>query len=93
MEIKHEEQGQKGSFFIQPAAKKIAEMSYVWAGTDKIIIDHTEVGDELKGQGAGKLLLAQAVSFARNKKIKILPVCPFAKAVMEKTPEYADVLF
>jgi len=93
MEIKHEEQAQKGSFYIQPAAKKNAEMSYVWAGTDKIIIDHTEVGDELKGQGAGKLLLAQMVSFARNKTVKILPVCPFAKAVMEKTPEYADVLF
>jgi uncharacterized protein len=93
MEIKHQESGKKGSFFIQPAGTKLAEMTYVWSGEDKIIIDHTEVQEELKGQGAGKLLLAEAVAFARNNKIKILPLCPFAKATFEKTPEYSDVLF
>lgn len=93
MEIQHDMQAQKGVFYIQGADKRSAEMSYVWAGTTKIIIDHTEVGEVLKGKGAGKLLLAAVVAFARTKNIKILPVCPFAKAIMEKTTEYSDVLF
>lgn len=50
MEIQHDMQAQKGVFYIQGADKRSAEMSYVWAGTTKIIIDHTEVGEELKGK-------------------------------------------
>lgn len=92
MEIKQHEEGRKGKFFIEESGDILAEMTYVWAGDDRIIIDHTEVSDKLKGKSAGKLLLAKAVAFAREKGIKILPLCPFAKAVFDKTPEYNDVL-
>ncbi len=67
-------------------------MTYTMVGEDLMIIDHTEVGEELKGQGAGKELVKASVEFARKNNIKILPLCPFAKATFKKTPEYADVL-
>ena len=67
-------------------------MTYVWAGANKIIIDHTEVDDSLRGQGAGKSLVMEAVNFARAEKIKILPLCPYAKSVFDKTEEIRDVL-
>ncbi|MBK6836522.1 MAG: N-acetyltransferase [Bacteroidetes bacterium] len=92
MEIKHNDNGEKGAFYIEVNGKSVAEMTYVWAGTDRIIIDHTGVGEILKGKGAGKLMLAEAVKFARSKGIKIVPLCPFAKSVFDKTPEYNDVL-
>lgn len=92
MEIKHNDNGEKGAFYIEVNGKSVAEMTYVWAGTDRIIIDHTGVGEILKGQGAGKLMLAEAVKFVRSKGIKIVPLCPFAKSVFDKTPEYNDVL-
>ena len=91
MEIQQQEDGRKGKFFIEEEGKILAEMTYVWAG-DRIIIDHTEVSEQLKGKSAGKLMLTKAVSFAREKGIKILPLCPFAKSVFDKTPEYSDVL-
>jgi predicted GNAT family acetyltransferase/uncharacterized Fe-S cluster protein YjdI len=86
MEIKQHEDGPKGKFFIEESEEVLAQMTYVWSGDDRIIIDHTEVSEKLKGKSAGKLLLAQAVAFAREKGIKILPLCPFAKAVFEKYP-------
>lgn len=92
MEINQSEEGRKGKFFIQIDGQELAQMTYVWAGDDRIIIDHTEVDEKLKGKSAGKLLLAKAVAFAREKHIKILPLCPFAKSVFDKTPEYNDVL-
>lgn len=92
MEINQSEEGRKGKFFIQIDGQELAQMTYVWAGDDRIIIDHTEVDEKLKGKSAGKLLLARAVAFAREKHIKILPLCPFAKSVFDKTPEYNDVL-
>lgn len=87
-----QQDGPKGNFFIEESEEVLAQMTYVWSGNDRIIIDHTEVSEKLKGKSAGKLLLAQAVAFAREKGIKILPLCPFAKAVFDKTPEYKDVL-
>jgi len=39
-----------------------------------------------------KKMVAQAVAFAREKNIKIIPLCPFAKKVFDKTPEFKDVL-
>ncbi|MCE2936133.1 MAG: GNAT family N-acetyltransferase [Cyclobacteriaceae bacterium] len=91
MEIQREEHGSKGAFFISAQGKRLAEMTSSKAGDTRLIIDHTEVSDALKGKGAGKQLVTAAVNFARQQKIKILPLCPFARAVFEKTPEFADV--
>ncbi len=92
MEIKQKDNGQKGMFYIELDGETVAEMTYVWAGEGKIIIDHTEVASSLEGKGAGKQMLAKAVEFARKKHIKIIPLCPFAKSVFEKVSDYQDVL-
>lgn len=92
MEVKHREIGSKGVFYIEIDNEKLAEMSYSKAGDKLIIIDHTEVSEKLKGKSAGKQLLQTTVDYARQHQIKILPLCPFAKSVFDKTPEYKDVL-
>lgn len=92
MKVEQEDKGNKGEFFINVDGNRDALMTYTWAGEDKLIIDHTEVGDSLRGKGAGYKLVAASVEFARNKNIKILPLCPFAKSVFDKKPEYSDVL-
>ncbi|TAH12233.1 MAG: N-acetyltransferase [Sphingobacteriia bacterium] len=93
MEILQKDDGKKGSFYIENQNNILAEMTYVWAGMDKFIIDHTEVSDQLAGKGIGKKLLTATVQFARDKKVKIMPLCPFAKAVFDKDPSFNDVLF
>jgi predicted GNAT family acetyltransferase len=82
----------KGSFFIEIEGKQEAEMTFVFAGEDKIIIDHTGVNPGNDGKGLGKQMVAQAVTYARENNIKIIPLCPFAKKVFDKTPEFRDVL-
>ena len=92
MNIQQTDDGKKGAFYIEEESERLAEMTYVWAGAEKFIIDHTEVSDKLAGKGAGKQLVAKAVEFAREKGVKIMPLCPFANKVFKKTPEYSDVL-
>lgn len=91
MDIKLQQTGNKGAFFIEENGKMLAEMTFSKAGDNLIIIDHTEVSDALRGTGAGKKMVAQAVEYARSNNLKILPLCPFARAVFDKTPEYNDV--
>lgn len=92
MEIKHDDYGKKGKFYIEIDSKQEAEMTYTYAGNDKIIIDHTEVSEKLKGQGVGYQLVEASVEFMRQENIKVIPLCPFAKAVFEKKTEYLDRL-
>jgi uncharacterized protein len=92
MEIQQTDDGKKGVFYIEEDGELRAELTYVWAGESKFIIDHTEVSDKLAGKSAGKQLVAKAVEFARAKGLKIMPLCPFANKVFKKTPEYQDVL-
>ncbi len=91
MDILNKDDGKKGMFYIEQDGKILAEMSYVWADK-KIIIDHTDVSDVLAGKGIGKQLLRKAVTFSRDKNIKVIPLCPFAKAMFDKTEEFRDVL-
>jgi predicted GNAT family acetyltransferase len=90
-EIRHEPAGHKGAFVWRRDGEKLAEMTYSVAGS-RVIIDHTDVDDRLRGQGAGKQLVAAAVAWARKEDRKLMPLCPFAKSVFDKTRDYADVL-
>jgi uncharacterized protein len=92
MEIKQKDDGKNGMFYMELEGKVLAQMTYVWTGAERIIIDHTEVDDALRGQSAGKQLVAKAVEFAREKSLKIIPLCPFAKSVFDKVVENRDVL-
>lgn len=92
MEVKHQSDGMKGSFYVEEDAKRIAEMVYVMAGSEKMIIEHTEVGDSLRGQGVGMKLLEALVDEVRVTNIRVLPLCPFAKAAFQRRPDLQDVL-
>ena len=93
MLIQHKQDGSKGSFYVEENGKILAEMTYSMAGDMLLIIDHTEVSDELKGKNVGFQLVHTAVEYARTNQIKIMPLCPFAKSVFDKRgSEFADVL-
>ncbi len=93
MQVKHEENGNKGGFYAMEEGVKIGEMTYSMAGPGKMIIDHTEVNPAEKGKGIGHILLYKAVEYARLNKLKILPLCPFAKASFDRDVNIRDVLF
>lgn len=92
MEIQHQFDGRKGSFYVQEGGKRLAEMVYVMAGSKRMIIEHTEVDESLKGQGVGAKLLETLVDYARKEEVKVLPLCPFAKATFQKRKDLQDVL-
>ena len=91
--VRKEDSPTKGAWVVERDGKRLAEMTYSVAGSDKIIIDHTDVDDALRGTGTGGKLVAAAVQWARASGKKILPLCPFARSVFDKTPAYRDVLF
>lgn len=92
MLIQHTSTDSKGMFFVEINGNILAEMTYTMPSPVLMIIDHTEVSEELKGKSIGYQLVHTAVEYARSHNLKIIPLCPFANSVFKKKAEYADVL-
>ena len=70
---------------------KTAYSKYLLAG-GKLIIEHTEVPEALEGRGVAGHIVSAALEYARAQNLKVLPICPFAKAFIGKHREYQDLL-
>jgi predicted GNAT family acetyltransferase len=92
MEIQRKETEDKGEFFIEENDRQIASLTYKKSGDGVITIDHTEVDSNFRGKNIGEDLVAEAVKFARENNLKIVPTCQFAKKVIDDKPEFQDVL-
>jgi predicted GNAT family acetyltransferase len=91
--VQFEQSGHRGAFFIARDGERAAELTFSASGDGKLVmLDHTEVSESLKGQGAGRTLVEEAVKWARREGIRLFPVCPFAKAIFAREPSFHDVL-
>lgn len=88
MEIKKEKDG----FYIRDSeGNALGKITYTVSGEDLITVDSTYVSDELRGQGVAKKLLNELVDWVRKENKKIVPICSYVKAQMDKNEEYHDV--
>jgi hypothetical protein len=92
MEIVSEEAGSGGRYVGRiDGITEPAIMTYSRASATLIIVDHTEVPAAMRGKGAGQALAEHAVAEARQGGWKIIPLCPFMKAQMDRHPDWSDV--
>lgn len=60
------------------------------AENGRLILDHTEVPEELGGKGVGGQLVQAAVDRATAAGETVVPRCPFTRSWLERHPEQAD---
>lgn len=89
--VEREDSGSKGRYRLVVDGFE-AEMTYSRAGQALLIIDHTDVPAALRGRKVGERLVRQAVEDARRDAVAIIPLCPFAKAQIDRHPEWQDVV-
>ena len=86
------EDGPTGGRYLTTIEGHTAGLACSKAGARRLIIGHTGVLDALSGKGARQTLVKRAAKDARAAGVKIIPLCPIAKAQIEKHPEWQDVL-
>jgi predicted GNAT family acetyltransferase len=91
LEVRHEETGGRGAFFVEREGQRLAEQTYSRVDEHRVIIDHTEVHPKLQGLGVARRLLDAAVAWARATGTRVIATCPYAKAQFEKDASIRDV--
>ncbi|WP_265571038.1 GNAT family N-acetyltransferase [Sphingomicrobium nitratireducens] len=93
MDIRFEERGDRGRWYANvEGSEREAEMTYSRSGENTIMIDHTFVPDEARGHGVGAELAENAIAHARREGWKVIPVCPFVKALADSHEAWSDVI-
>jgi predicted GNAT family acetyltransferase len=58
----------------------------------KVVIPHVEAPPALRGTGAAGRLMEGVVADVRAKGEKLVPLCPYAAAWIQRHPEHADLV-
>jgi predicted GNAT family acetyltransferase len=53
---------------------------------------HTEIDEEFEGQGLGSRLISFALDDARDRKLAVLPFCPFVNDYIRRHSQYVDLV-
>lgn len=59
---------------------------------DKIFLTHTEVHPALEGKGIGSQLIKQVLEQVEAENLKLIPLCPFVAAYLQRHPEWQRLL-
>ncbi len=73
-------------------ASAIAKVTYKDKDESTIIVDHTFVSEELRGQGIAGKLYKTITDYAREENKKIVPECSYIEAKMKHNKEDQDLL-
>lgn len=69
----------------------LALIAYETEG-DTMSILHTEVPEEMEGQGVASDLAKFALDYAREKKLKVKVYCQFVQVYLKRHPQYQDLI-
>lgn len=79
------------SRFELPVGDKAA-LAYYRIKDGKIVLVHTEVPQEMSGQGIGSKLAHGVFETIRARGLRVIAKCPFMAAYAAKHPDYAAML-
>ncbi len=64
-----------------------AILEYRAVGTDTIDIHHTFVPNELRGKGVAAVLAKQALAYAKEQQLKVIPSCSYIAVYLQRHPQ------
>ncbi|SFM90536.1 hypothetical protein SAMN05421738_10428 [Algoriella xinjiangensis] len=92
MNIELKLDGKNGVFELMDEQNKaVGELTFILK-EEQMIINHTGVNPDLRGQGLAEKLVLEAVDYARKNKLKIIPFCSYVSVYVGKHPEVQDVI-
>ncbi len=84
--IDREELNGVHEFVLRIDGERLGFLEFTRPEVGLMRIEYVEVSPELRGTGLGRQLVAKAVEFARDAGLRVVPICSYARAVIERDP-------
>lgn len=83
---REEPHGGSPEFVLRINGERYGFLDFTHPGEGVMRIEYVEVSPELRGTGLGKQLVTTAVAFAKDAGMKVVPICSYARAVIDRDP-------
>lgn len=69
---------------------ELSKLDYMEDG-DSILMMHVGVHPDHRGQGVAAKLTRVALEYARDKSLRVIPMCSYVRAYISRHPEYVEL--
>jgi uncharacterized protein len=90
--IEREELNGVHEFVLRVDGERLGFLEFTRPEVGVMRIEYVEVSPELRGTGLGRQLVAKAIDFARETKLRVVPICGYARAVITRDPAMAETM-
>ena len=87
--IEREELNGVHEFVLRVDGERLGFLEFTRPEVGVMRIEYVEVSPELRGTGLGRELVAKAIDFAKDAKLRVVPICGYARAVITRDPAMA----
>ena len=87
--IEREELNGVHEFVLRVDGERLGFLEFTRPDVGVMRIEYVEVSPELRGTGLGRQLVAKAIDFAKDAKLRVVPICGYARAVITRDPAMA----
>lgn len=82
--IEREELNGVHEFVLRVDGERLGFLEYTRPDVGVMRIEYVEVDPSLRGSGLGRQLVEKAVAFAKDAKLKVVPICSYARSVIQR---------
>ena len=90
--IEREELNGVHEFVLRIDGEKFGFLEFTRPEVGVMRIEYVEVSPNLRGTGLGRQLVEKAVAFANEAKLRVVPICSYARAVIQRDPALSPSL-
>ena len=73
-------------FVLRVDGKRLGSLEFTRPDPGILRIEYVEVDPQLRGTGVGRKLVEAAVSWAKETNQKVVPICSYARMVIQRDP-------
>ena len=84
--IEREELNGVHEFVLRIDGEKCGFLEFSRPDVGMMRIEYVEVSPACRGTGLGRQLVEKAVAFATEAKLRVVPICSYARAVIQRDP-------
>ena len=83
---------ERSRYEVSADGKVVGFSAYHLIAEGVLALPHVEVEPAFEGQGVASVLMRESLTQVRERGLRIVPICPFARAFIERNPDYADLV-